>query len=101
MSAPLSGHDAMASLSPSFRPKLRKFARVTFDPVREKNVLLYPEGAIILNDTASEILALCDGARTIADIAAELGAKYQADVLADVTEYLADLARRDLVRDGQ
>jgi pyrroloquinoline quinone biosynthesis protein D len=82
------------------KPVLWRLARVDFDPVRNRQVLLYPEGAMLLNDTGAEILALCDGQRTIEDIAATLGAKYGADVTADVTTYLAALADRELVRDA-
>jgi len=68
--------------------------------VRQRRVLLYPEGAILLNDTAAEILELCDGTRTIADIARELGARYDADVTQDVADYLSQLADREVVRDA-
>jgi pyrroloquinoline quinone biosynthesis protein D len=80
------------------KPVLWKLARVDFDSVRNRRVLLYPEGAMLLNDTGAEILSLCDGQRTIEDIAATLGAKYGADVTADVTTYLSALADRELVR---
>jgi pyrroloquinoline quinone biosynthesis protein D len=86
-------------LTASSRPKLWKFARVQFDEARQRNVLQYPEGAVLLNDTAAEILALCDGARTIAEIAATLNERYGADVLNDVQGYLSQLAERELVRD--
>ena len=82
------------------RPRLWKLARVDYDPVRQRPVLLYPEGAMLLNDTGAEILALCDGQRTIADIAAVLGAKYGADVTADVTQYISALVDRELVVDA-
>ena len=86
-------------LTASSRPKLWKFARVQFDEARQKSVLQYPEGAVLLNDTAAEILALCDGARSIAEIASVLHERYGADVLADVQTYLSQLADRELVRD--
>lgn len=86
-------------LSGSSRPKLWKFARVQFDEARQRSVLQYPEGAVLLNDTAAEILALCDGTRTIAEIAAELNERYGSDVLEDVQTYLSQLADRELVRD--
>jgi coenzyme PQQ biosynthesis protein PqqD len=82
------------------RPVLWKLARIGFDDVRNKPVLLYPEGAMLLNDTGAEILSLCDGQRTIEDIAATLGAKYGADVTADVQTYLTALVDRELVRDA-
>lgn len=81
------------------RPKLWKFARVQFDEARKRSVLQYPEGAVLLNDTAAEILALCDGARTIEEIAAVLQERYGADVLEDVQSYLSQLAERVLIRD--
>ena len=43
---------------------LWRLARLDFDPVRQRPVLLYPEGAVLLNDTGAAILELCDGART-------------------------------------
>jgi pyrroloquinoline quinone biosynthesis protein D len=87
------------SLTLTSRPALWRLARLDYDPVRKRPVLLYPEGAVLLNDTGAAILELVDGARTIADIVALLGERYGADVTADVTEYLSDLARRELIRD--
>lgn len=81
------------------RPALWRLARLDFDPVRKRPVLLYPEGAVLLNDTGAAILELVDGARTVGDIVQLLGQRYGADVTADVTEYLSDLARRELIRD--
>ena len=83
------------------RPRLWRLARLEVDPVRNRRVLLYPEGAMLLNDTGGEVLALCDGTRTVADIGAELGTKYNADVTMDVAAYLAKLVERELVHDAQ
>lgn len=80
-------------------PKLWKLARLDYDPVRERPVLLYPEGAVLLNDTGRAILELVDGRRTVAEIAAVLGERYGSDVTVDVTEYLTYLAERELIRD--
>ena len=55
---------------------------------------------MLLNDSGAEVLALCDGRRTVADIAAELGTKYNADVTDDVAAYLARLVDRELVHDA-
>jgi pyrroloquinoline quinone biosynthesis protein D len=87
-------------LTPASVPTLWRLARVTFDPVRQQSVLLYPEGAMLLNDTGAAILELCDGRRTIGDIAAILGDRYRCDVLADVTEYLARLVEKEVLRDA-
>jgi pyrroloquinoline quinone biosynthesis protein D len=89
-----------SSWPPTARPALWRLARLTHDAVRDRPVLLYPEGAMLLNATGAEILSLCDGRRTLDDIAGVLGAKYDADVRADVAAYLEALADRDLVRDA-
>jgi pyrroloquinoline quinone biosynthesis protein D len=88
------------TLTVQSRPRLWKFARVQFDEARQRNVLQYPEGAVLLNDTAAEILALCDGSRTLAEIASVLEERYGSDVLEDVRTYLSQLADRELVRDA-
>jgi pyrroloquinoline quinone biosynthesis protein D len=53
---------------------------------------------VFLNDTGRAILELVDGSRSVAQIAAELSARYETDVTADVTEYLSRLAERELIQ---
>jgi pyrroloquinoline quinone biosynthesis protein D len=86
------------TLAPDSVPRIWRLARLDYDPARQRPVLLYPEGAVLLNDTGREILELVDGTRTVAEIAALLGERYQADVTADVTDYLAHLAERELIQ---
>jgi len=74
--------------------------RLQFDPVRQRPVLLYPEGAVLLNDTGAAILELCNGSNTVEQIVSILTERYQADVSSDVTEYLALMAERELIRAG-
>lgn len=78
-------------------PALWRLARIEFDPVRGRPVLLYPEGVVLLNDTGVAILELCDGSHTLQEIAGTLGARYEEDVLGDVTEYVELLAARELI----
>ena len=56
---------------------------------------------VVVATDSAEVLALCDGTRTVADIGAELGTKYNADVTMDVAAYLAKLVERELVHDAQ
>ena len=81
------------------RPSLAKGVRLQVDSVTGKNVLLYPEGIIELNETAHGILSRCDG-RTLGDIICELAQEYEADSKAlgvDVRDTLSDLQRRKLI----
>ena len=87
-------------MSPDSVPTLWRLARMDYDPVRNRPVLLYPEGAVLLNETGKAILELVDGRRSVREIAQILGERYQADVAADVAEYLSHLAERELIRDG-
>jgi pyrroloquinoline quinone biosynthesis protein D len=86
------------SLTAESIPALWKLARIEFDPVRQQRVLLYPEGVVLLNDTGAAILELCDGRRSIADVATALGERYHCDVTSDVIDYLSQLADRELIR---
>ena len=81
------------------RPRLAKGVRLEIDSTTGKNVLLYPEGIVELNETAHEILSRCDG-RTLGEIICELAEEYEADraaIAADVHETFADLQRRKLI----
>jgi pyrroloquinoline quinone biosynthesis protein D len=82
-------------------PRLADGARLRYDDVREEHLLLVPEGAVRLNATAAAVLELCDGARSVEDIAALLGGRYAgADVTDDVRDLLGGMRDRGLVVDG-
>ena len=87
-------------LSSDATPRLGRMARLQFDAVRQRPVLLYPEGAVLLNDTGAAILELCDGSHTVEQIATILTERYGTDVTADVTEYLRLMSEREFIRAG-
>jgi pyrroloquinoline quinone biosynthesis protein D len=90
---------AAATISDLARPRLGKGVRLQIDSASDKNVLLYPEGIVELNETAHEILSRCDG-RTLGEIIRELAKEYEVDSAAlapDVRDTLADLERRKLI----
>jgi len=73
-------------------------ARLQWDEVRQRHVLLYPEGLVALNPTSAEILELCDGHRSVADISRTLEQRYAAaGIERDVQEFLAGLTAKGLV----
>jgi pyrroloquinoline quinone biosynthesis protein D len=47
-----------------------------FEPAQGCHVLLYPEGMIKLNDSASEILQQVDGKRSVAEIIGNLQQRF-------------------------
>jgi pyrroloquinoline quinone biosynthesis protein D len=87
----------LVELTLEARPRLSARARLQYDAVREKRVLLMPEGLLVLNPTAAAILALCDGRRTVADIALDLGEQYQRPVEQDVLVLLNRLLSKRLI----
>jgi pyrroloquinoline quinone biosynthesis protein D len=82
------------------RPRLARHVRLTFDPARERHVLLTPEAVTVLNGTGAAVLGLCDGQRTVAEIVAELRGRYRR-VDGDQVELFLDrlAARRCLEAD--
>ncbi len=79
-------------------PRVAAKARLQWDGVRNRHILLYPEGLVALSPTAAEIVGLCDGQRTVEEIVRVLGSKYESpDITADVQTLLAGLAAKGLV----
>jgi pyrroloquinoline quinone biosynthesis protein D len=83
------------------RPRLVDGARLQYDDVREEHLLLIPEGAVRLNETAAQVLELCDGRSSLDEIAANLSTRYEgADVADDVRELVDAMRERGLVIDA-
>ncbi len=76
------------------RPRLARQVRLEWDPVREQQVLLAPEGVLVLNQTGATILGLCDGERTVAKIVEELRGKYSHVADEEVQDFLSRLVAR-------
>ena len=73
-------------------PSLKSLYRMQWEPAQEAHVLLYPEGMVTLNDSASEILQLCDGKRDVATVVTTLESKFPAagSLEADIFEFLKE-----------
>lgn len=90
----------MNPIDPNSRPALAPGVRLQADPVSGEPVLLYPEGVLVLNETAHAIAGHCDGRANVREIVAALSREYEIDeptLNADALECLADLAGRNLV----
>ncbi len=82
------------------RPRLARQVRLQWDPVRERQVLLEPEGVLILNQTGAAILGLCDGERTVVEIVEELRGRYNHVAGDEVRDFLTRLVSKRLVELG-
>ena len=82
------------------RPRLARQVRVQWDPVRERQVLLAPEGVLVLNHTGATILGLCDGERTLVEIVEELRGRYNRVPGDEVRDFLARLVAKRWVELG-
>lgn len=79
------------------RPSLRRGVLLRYDRVRERHVLMCPEGVLLLNESAADVLRQCDGTATVAEIGAALSARYQEFRDGDVADVLGRLAERGLI----
>jgi pyrroloquinoline quinone biosynthesis protein D len=84
-------------LSTSDRPRLARHVRLTFSRTRQRHVLLHPETVVVLNGSGADILKMCDGRHTVAEIVAELGARYQSVPDDEVRQFLTRLVARRCV----
>ena len=67
----------------------------------DQPVVLFPEGMIRVQGTGQNILQLCDGQRTVQEIAATLSERYSghdpAKIWEDVSSFLEALQRKRIV----
>ena len=92
------------SVSEASRPVLPRHARLKFDETRKVWVILAPERILAPDEIAVEVLQLCDGVRSVADIADQLAQKYAAPreaIMADVIAMLQDLADKGFLTEAR
>jgi pyrroloquinoline quinone biosynthesis protein D len=85
---------------PDSKPRLAPHVRRQADRVTGGVMLLHPEGAVELSETADAIVQFCDGARTTEEIVSGLAAEFEVepDVLrADVIACIDGLIERGLL----
>jgi pyrroloquinoline quinone biosynthesis protein D len=92
------------SVSEASRPILPRHAKLKFDETRKVWVILAPERVLAPDEIAVEILGLCDGVRSVAEIIDQLAVKYAAprDAIAiDVIAMLQDLADKGFLTEAR
>jgi pyrroloquinoline quinone biosynthesis protein D len=71
------------------KPKLARLFRMQYEEAQQAYVLLYPEGMVKLNQSASEILKRCDGERDVQAIIMDIEQTFSATGLEkDVTGFI-------------
>lgn len=89
----------MAEVTLQEVPRLSPGFRFQWEPAQGCHVLLYPEGMVRLNDSASAILGLVDGQRSVADIVTVLEQRFPdaGSLAADISEFLREAQQQHWV----
>ena len=77
------------TINPEHPIQFSRTHRLQWEDAQQKDVILYPEGMVELNQSSAEILKLCDGTRNLAQIVNELERKFITSGLTnDITAFL-------------
>jgi coenzyme PQQ biosynthesis protein PqqD len=82
------------------QPSLARGVRLQVDKLKGEPMLLFPEGAMYLSETAYEVVSRCDGSTTVAAIVSCLAEEYEASpetLRQDVFACLEELSQRRLL----
>ena len=83
------------------RPGLPKHIKMRHDAGRNRWIILAPERVFDPDETAVAVLKLCDGQRSVNDIATILSQEYQApieEITNDIVAMLQDLSDKGVVK---
>ena len=86
-----------APIAPTAIPRLPRGVRLRYDDVRGHWMLLAPERAFKIDDTAAEVLKRVDGKRDLTGVIAAVAEAFSEQpetIAADVEAMLADLAAK-------
>jgi pyrroloquinoline quinone biosynthesis protein D len=92
------------SVSEASRPVLPRHAKLKFDEIRQRWVILAPERVLAPDEIAVEVLQLCDGVRNVTAMIDMLAEKYAAErgaISTDVIAMLQDLADKGFLTEAR
>jgi len=92
------------SVSETSKPVLPRHAKLKFDETRQVWVILAPERVLAPDEIAVEVLQLCDGVKSVAEMVDLLVAKYAAPreaIATDVIAMLQDLADKGFLTEAR
>jgi pyrroloquinoline quinone biosynthesis protein D len=79
----------LMNLEPNKTISFSPLHRLQWEEAQQKDVILYPEGMVELNQSSAEILKLCDGSRNVEQIVDELEQKFSTTGLTkDISNFL-------------
>ena len=82
------------------RPVLSRQARYRWDTLRQQHQIVFPEGVLVLNESAAAIVQHCDG-RSTGDLIAVLKSQFtDGNQAAEVHAFLGRLADKGLLREA-
>jgi pyrroloquinoline quinone biosynthesis protein D len=90
----------VTAIAPASKPRLARGVRLREDKARGGHVLLAPERVLQANGTAVEVLKLCDGERSFAQIVDDLAQRFAVDrarIAGEAEALLRDLAAKRIV----
>ncbi|GAW87460.1 pyrroloquinoline quinone biosynthesis protein D [Bathymodiolus platifrons methanotrophic gill symbiont] len=77
------------TINPELPINFSSMHRLQWEEAQQKDVILYPEGMVELNQSSAEILKLCDGSRNLDQIINDLEEKFSTTGLKnDITSFL-------------
>lgn len=76
------------------QPRLSRKFRLQFEPAQDRWVLLYPEGMVLLNPSAAEILKRCTGTASVDDIVDSLQSLFNVQGIAPEVRNLLEEGQR-------
>jgi pyrroloquinoline quinone biosynthesis protein D len=77
------------SINPDQTIKFSPMHRLQWEEAQQKDVILYPEGMVELNQSSAEILKMCDGTRKLDQIITDLEQKFSTTGLVnDITAFM-------------
>jgi len=84
----------MTEDSTTWKPSLSPKARLRWDNVEKRYMLVFPEAALLLNETAAAILKLCNGERTLEQIVNTLAQQFVGADRRMIADEVTDLLTR-------
>ena len=78
-------------------PRVCRGVRCTYDRTRDSDVVLFPEGVLLVNETAAAVICRCDGTSSVGDIALALADEFDGVRPDDVIELVDRLVVRRVV----